>query len=243
MLNQEELEEAIGVLTQMLDGGESSERAFQNYFETHPIVMSTLGYCDTRAKPRLGLPEHLRQSTGLKYLEPDFIAARPTGLWEIVDLKLPQEKLFRTTPFRQTFYAKVNEYISQVVNYSDYFDDHHNHQKVKATLGVDIHKRVDVVLIIGRDGEVDKVALHEELRKRSNRVTFYTYDDILVLLTTEYARLYSHKDNLPGFSFYAILSVPQGINTLKRCVYDIGLEGSDRFSIYLENGTIAMELS
>ena len=115
-MRQVQLEQAINRLARLLRDGESDEAKYQEYFERNPVVFEALGYSAAYPKPQLPLPDG-------EHLEPDFLVKRPDGLYEVFELKTPQERLVHGKKHRDKLYARVEEYISQVENYSEYFDD------------------------------------------------------------------------------------------------------------------------
>jgi hypothetical protein len=79
-----ELELAIVELEKAISSG-ADESVFQTVFEEYEVIRNVLGY-------RRWIPHPvLRSAEGP--LIPDFIAELPTGVWEIVELKLPEARL------------------------------------------------------------------------------------------------------------------------------------------------------
>ncbi len=147
LMEREELELAIAELQTLLDANENREQSFQHYFENNKVVFDVMGYQAAHPLKHLPLDEEMKAKTGVTYLEPDFILQRRNSIYEILDLKTPQEKLIRDIPNRETFYSKINEYISQVGNYSEYFDDKANRDWVKKSHSIDVHKDPDVTIV------------------------------------------------------------------------------------------------
>ena len=239
-MRQEEIEAAIHVLSNLLNGSTVGEEYFQEFFESFPCVFETFRYLKSYPKPRLPLPDHEEG----EYLEPDFLVERADGLFDVLDLKTPDEKLIHGRLHREHFYAKIDEYISQVTNYSRYFDDHNNREVVKNKLGIDVQPNPDVIIVAGRDDVIDKRQLHRELRERNRRLSIWTFDDVLTALKLHYAHTFSGGDDLPGYSVYAVMQVePGGDSCVSRCVMDSGRSADrDRITIYLSGRKVSFEL-
>src|ERR1043165_928292 len=129
---RQELESSIHCLVELLQNDVTSENTYQRYFENNPIVFKVLGYSEAYPKPRFPLSDG-------EWLEPDFLLERPDGLFEILDLKTPQEKLISARKkHRTTLSKKVDEYLSQVETYSEYFDDQANCEKVRSLYSIEV---------------------------------------------------------------------------------------------------------
>jgi hypothetical protein len=69
-----------------------------------------------------------------------------------------------------------------VHEYDEYFDDFEHRKTTLEQFGVDVQRRPDKVLIIGRDGDTDKREVHHQLTRLASHVTVLTYDDVLSAL-------------------------------------------------------------
>ena len=89
-------------------------------------------------------------------LIPDFFIEASNGFSDIVDFKLPTtKKLIVGIENREHFSAKINEYISQIENYRDYFDDTLNREWVRQKYSITLIKQ-SITLVIGRRGDFSK---------------------------------------------------------------------------------------
>jgi hypothetical protein len=225
---RQELEKATQELIGLLRSGMEREDAYQTFFEEHPIVFKILGYEEAYPKIKLPLDEN-------EYLEPDFILTRPNGLFEILDIKTPQEELVKTKKYRNDLYAKVSEYLSQVEHYSEYFDDDRHRELVRTNYGFDIQKRPDTLIMIGTDQDLDKKILHNLLRRRSRGVRISTYDDVITSLLFYHANLYGHSENLKGASVHALLQIRPKSNACRQYIFDSGETlNRNRWSIFID---------
>jgi len=239
-MKREELEVAIHNLVQLLDSGEERESAFQRYFEEHQCVFQLMNFVKAYPRPQLPL---VGLSAKRKYLEPDFLLERFDGLFEIAELKTPQEKVLREIAYREKFYSKIQEYISQVANYSEYFDDSHHRELVREQLSLDVQSRPDATLIVGRDEGLDKKLLHKMLARHAMRVRVNTFDDVLTQIRMHYAQNFGQGDGLPGVALYGAIRVERGDTEKRRYVFDQGLSSSNnRFSIILSGDSLWFEV-
>jgi hypothetical protein len=229
-MTRTEIEDAINQLTYLLYKEEFAEEKYQEYFEQNPCVFKILGY--SNAYPRLRLPR-----SGGGWYEPDFLLKRSSDdLFEILDLKTPQEKLIPTRKkYRKRFYAKIEDYISQVEEYAEYFNDSESRNKVKDIHTLDIQASPEITIVVGTDKDVDKKQLHQLLSRRTHRPHIYTYDDILSSLQFYHATLFGHTENISGVAWYGLLT-PHRVNTQKpKYVFDAGNDpAKNRWSIYLD---------
>lgn len=226
---RQELEDSINRLTELLRNGVAVENKYQKYFEDNPVVFKVLGY--SRAYPKLRFPLPDRE-----WLEPDFLLERTDGLFEILDLKTPQEKLIGVgTKHRLTLSKKIDEYVSQLETYSEYFDDRENCEKIRNIYSVDVQKRPELVIIAGADGNVDKKSLHLLLSRRTHRPHIQTYDDVLTAIMFYHASLFGYAENLSGLAWYALLT-PYKCDVHKlQYIVDVGVDPQrDRWSVYID---------
>jgi hypothetical protein len=254
-MKREDVETAIHNLATLLDAGEErqhvinletlknvgkGEPVFQKFFEDHPCVFESMGYAKAHPHPKLPLRE---TDAKRSYLVPDFLLERFNGLFEIVDLKTPEEQLIRDIPYREKFYSKIEEYLSQLDNYSEYFDDSQNRTLVHEQLSLDVQKRPNCMLIVGRDAGLDKQQLHAMRIRHSAHSEIWTFDDVLTHLRMHYAQNFNRGDGLPGVSLYGAFAIERGDTELKRYIYDQGLTSfANRFSIFLTGDTLAFEV-
>jgi hypothetical protein len=76
----DQIEAAIRDLLQAIAIDADDESLYQAIFENHSEIWRSLGYEKSYPHVRLPLPDNL-------FLVPDFLASRPNGLTEIVELK------------------------------------------------------------------------------------------------------------------------------------------------------------
>ena len=230
---RQELEDSINRLVELLRDDTAIENMFQQYFENNPVVFKVLGYSRAFPKPRFELGDG-------NWLEPDFLLERTDGLFEILDLKTPQEKLFSSRKkHRDTLYKKIDEYLSQIETYSEYFDDRENCEKVRNMYSFDIQKRPEIVIFVGKDDNLDKKQLHLLLSRRTHRPQIYTYDDVLTSLMFYHATLFGHTEYLSGLAWYALITLQKSKIHKLQYIVDIGVDPQkNRWSVYLDEHNV-----
>ena len=222
------LELAITKLDRLLRDGEAAEKRYQRYFEENLVIFQVLGYAAVYPKPRLPLPDG-------GFLEPDFLAQRPDGLFEIFELKTPQEKLIVSKTHRDKLRAKLDEYLSQVETYSEYFDDAANRDRVRDERGFDVQKKPDMIIVAGRDDIADKKHLHLLLRRRANALRVVTYDDIQSRLLLHHAASFAASDSVSGVSWHAIVTIHPSEIAQRQYIFDAGDSlGKNRWSVFVD---------
>jgi hypothetical protein len=112
-------------------------------------------------------------------LRPDVIAEPAGGGWtEVLDLKLPSERIYVGGGDRPRLSAAIAEAASQLRSYARYFEDRVAAKRIEETYGLHCYKPQQAV-IIGRD----PTGLDE--RQREAALTAYpdlriiTYDELL----------------------------------------------------------------
>lgn len=196
-------------------------------------------------RPRLNLE-------GGGWLEPDFLAQRSNGLWEVVDLKTPDEMILVGRDRRKTFDAKMASYIAQVDEYREYFDDAGHRKDCAIRLGLDIHANPDTIIIAGRDATVDVAEVHLHCRRRSARLDVWTFDHVLSALKRIHALQFAGLENLAGLNSFAHLRLHHLPEKRRKYVTEIWdsdgagfgilLDEEDRLSLELKESTGATHL-
>jgi hypothetical protein len=243
-LSRSSLELAIGTLQTLLDAPEPREEAFQQFFQAHPVAFTVFGAQAVFPKPRLVLPEDLRLLLDKEYLEPDFLMSTHRGTLEVLDLKLPSEKLLVAKHFRERFRSRMDEYISQVANYSTYFDDRAERAAVSRLLGLPVHRSPDQRIVVGRSDSVDLRALHEQARTRTNALFIETYDAVLMQLSHLYDRTRGVLSAAPGFSLGMVIAIGSVRGGRRRFILDCGQSlQQNRCSVFMDReGRICFQI-
>lgn len=209
------LEAGIAELTTLLEVPEIREDDFQRWFERHPVVFDVLGYRRSIPHPELTLP-------GSTTLIPDFIAQRPDGLWEIVELKRPDTALLKNPERRTTFYSDMNAYVSQCLEYAERCSDSHVVQSLLETHGIVVNAQPESTLIAGRSDGLDRLKVHGVLKRLTPKIRHYTYDDVLDALQQHYVSNFSGNTDGPGISIYACICLTPKPSQSVESLLDVG---------------------
>ena len=223
------IEKAIANLNTLLSQKEYAEPLYQKYFESHPIVFELMGY--KNMFPHIELITDNKDS----YI-PDFILEREDGLYEVCDIKLPNEKIIKYKKNRDEFYAKIGtDFAGQLRNYSNYFDDSKNRKYILEKYGLNINKAPQKILIVGRNKNIDRFLLHEILTSRGHEFALITYDDILEHLHYSLNKSFLSEKQFFGTSLLIILKLLPNDTNHNQYIIDLGDDEScNRFSIYLD---------
>jgi len=113
-----------------------------------------------------------------KNLIPDFFIETANGFSNIIDFKLPHTKNIITgTENRKRFSSKITEYISQLENYRDYFDETLNQDFVRNKYNIKVLKPT-ITLIIGRRKDFGNLEW-KKLESRFHNLQIINYDDVI----------------------------------------------------------------
>ena len=163
---------AIEELEYLMNNPKSKENDFQIFFERNPNFILSDEY--KKAHPHIILAEESKDS-----LIPDFFLEpiNQNHLCDILELKLPKAKVFVEKERRKRFSSAVYEVVAQLREYSSYFDEKSNRERIKQAYGL-LAYRPKLFVIIGRRGSVSPI----EVRKIETdfpQLNLRTYDDIL----------------------------------------------------------------
>lgn len=210
----------------MLADSRATESDHQETFEAHPAILETIGYIRWLPRPRLPLDAE-------RYLEPDFLAERPDSRVEVVELKTPYENLTVSPDRRERFTAKMTSYVSQVHEYDEYFDDRENRQRCEELHGL-VAKHPPKLIVVGRDENVDKLAIWRQEDRLASSITVMTYDDIRSALLREHAKLTVTRELLEGATFFVHLEFSPLVVDRRKYLLDLIGDACNRLSVYLD---------
>ena len=165
------LYEAKEELEYLINQDNIKEAALQDFFERNPVFI--LGDDYKKAYPHIALVK----CDGT--LIPDFIL-EPVGqneLCDLLDLKLPSEKIFVTQKNRERYSAAVREVCAQLREYSSYFEQESNRDLIYKTYGL-LAYMPRMMVVIGRRSHIDPI-LARRIESETPRLILKTYDDLL----------------------------------------------------------------
>src|ERR1051325_4224704 len=157
----------------LINDADTSEQQFQNFFERHPRFL--LGHEYERALPQVVLE---RDDDGP--LRPDFLL-KPIGksLADVLDLKLPGEKLVVGSKNRRRPSHAVQDAVAQMREYRDYFERPEHRQALLAKIGVTAH-RPRATIVIGKRTDEENEERQKQIEDAlPSYVRIVTYDDLL----------------------------------------------------------------
>lgn len=113
-----------------------------------------------------------------KNLIPDFFVETSNNYADIIDFKLPSTKnMIVGIENREHFSSKINEYISQIENYRDFFEDTINRDWVYSKYDIKVFKPT-IYLIIGRRNDFEN-AEWKRIESRFHNLFIKNYDDLI----------------------------------------------------------------
>jgi Domain of unknown function (DUF4263) len=165
------LKEAVEELEDFMNNSKSKERDFQDFFERNPHLILNDEY--RRAYPHITLAREEGSLIPDFFLEP----IEQNALCDVLDLKLPNAKIFVLKKSRMRFSAAVMEACAQLREYSHYFDEKKNRELVYRKYGLMAYKP-RMIVIIGRRGDADPITIRR-IESDLPRLVLRTYDDVL----------------------------------------------------------------
>jgi len=120
------------------------ERQIQIFLEQHPEFLKGLNYQNV-------YPQLILERVNQPNLIPDFILEPHTEEWcDILDLKLPRQKLTVGRRDRATLAAAIHEVAAQLREYAAYFEDPKHRKFVRQKYGLNVY-RPRLIAVVGRD--------------------------------------------------------------------------------------------
>jgi len=159
----------------LLNDPETKERHYQAFFERHQHFLTGVSYDKVVAQPVL------ERTEGEGNLRPDFLL-RPVGggrYGDILDLKLPSEKLIVGAKDRRRLSAAIQEAIAQVREYRDYFEQPERRRRVEERYGLTAY-RPTVAVVVGRTPELEEEKRRQIYDDVPPHVRVITYDQLLL---------------------------------------------------------------
>lgn len=168
---------------ELINSSQLLESQLQRFFELHPEFLLGTEYAELH-------PQVVLREPNADDLRPDFILKPIAGVSHdanIVELKLPTERIVKPTPRRVGLYANVYEAIMQLRTYARYFSEAENREYVRKLLGFTSY-RPRLTLIVGKSIQFDTRGMVAEALAAVEPVNLVTYGDVL----QKYKRLIEH---------------------------------------------------
>jgi hypothetical protein len=162
----------IRELEQLINTPRTTERAIQRFLEAHPSFLRGLNYKDV-------YPQLVLERNDTTSLRPDFILEPFEGAFcDILDVKLPRQKLIVGTRDRLTLAAGIQSAVSQLREYGNYFDEERHRRFVREKYGLRLYKP-RLIVLVGRDM---RLMSDEQVRRALtgyDNLLFLTFDELL----------------------------------------------------------------
>lgn len=156
----------------LINSIETKEQHIQNFFEQNSDFLKGFKYKNVIAQPILKYDDGA--------MKPDFFLCPHSSFYsDILELKLPKEKLISGRENRTKFSSKVEDAIAQVRHYRDYFQSPNHRDLILKKYGVTVYKPKITILIGKTPVEISKEKLLElkDITER-DKIEIITYDEI-----------------------------------------------------------------
>jgi hypothetical protein len=156
----------------LLNDERTTERDFQEFFECNPNIL--LGSEYEALYPQV----ILEREEGINLIPDFFLQPAVIHPWaEILELKLPTEKMVAGGESRRRLSQAVAKGIAQLREYEAYFENPINRDKVYRTMGITCYKP-KLTLVIGRyTNDLNDLNIRREISGYHN-IRILTYDDL-----------------------------------------------------------------
>lgn len=162
----------IAAFERLFNNPETKERHIQYFLEQHPNFLRGLNYQNI-------YPQIVLQRDTKGALRPDFILEPyDDAFCDILDVKLPFQKLFVGRDDRATLAAGLHEVAAQLREYAAYFEDEKYRRFVREKYGLRVY-RPRLIALVGRDM---RQMTTEEFRRAItvyDNLQFITFDELL----------------------------------------------------------------
>jgi Domain of unknown function (DUF4263) len=165
--------DALGSFESLLNSESSSEHDFQRFFERYPFLLTGIDFTHAHSQPILHMDDGSR-------LIPDFFLEKLNSSWDVIlDLKKPYEDMVTRKKNRVYFKQHVQNAISQLRYYRQWFESPSNRRQFGDTYGVTTFRPKMVIVIGRRHHFLDDVERINLLHGLPANIDLWTYDDLL----------------------------------------------------------------
>ncbi|OIN09044.1 Shedu anti-phage system protein SduA domain-containing protein [Oceanisphaera psychrotolerans] len=155
--------EKFSVLIQL----DESEQSFQRCLEEHSSLFQALGYTNA-------IPHPVIESETLGDYIPDFIVQRDDGLWQLLELKRPDTKVLKNRTRRDSWYAEMQSYLSQCIDYIEQLREQSVRSKFERRYGVTMHLGFPVAIVAGLSEQIDQLRVVRMLDRFKENISLVT---------------------------------------------------------------------
>jgi len=182
-----DLENAIVALKTLVAQTGVPESTFQTLFERHPCILECLGFGRCVAHPRLR-----RLLDGP--LIPDFVAETRDRLLTIIDLKTSEQRVVQRIHNRDSPYAQITQYVSQLRTYREWFVQEVNASEFARAYRLPVNAPPDCLMIAGHSNNDDRISIRKTVELAQNfPLKVITFDDVLAEMELQHeARHFRH---------------------------------------------------
>lgn len=159
-------------LERLINDSDTKERHLQKFLEVHPHFLTGLNYQNI-------YPQLVLERDGDGPLKPDFfLEPFDDSFCDILDLKLPTQKLIIGRKDRLDLAAGLHEVAAQLREYAAYFEQEKYRRMVKEKYGLRVY-RPRLIALVGRDM---KQMVEPQLRRamtQYDNLQFMTFDELV----------------------------------------------------------------
>lgn len=171
--NNSSLLECFSEFEHLINKSLVNEIELQKFLESNQEFLYSLGY--DAIYPQLTLVD----DDG-RILKPDFfLKPIDSNLWDILDIKLPSIKLIVGKNNREHFAYSIRKGISQLHEYSDFFENPRNREKVYKETGIECFQP-RLSLVIGKTDNIDISIWDKLIQRESDVINILTFEDMLM---------------------------------------------------------------
>lgn len=162
----------ILTLEKLLTEPRVKEARIQSFLETHPRIFSGLGFTHV-------YPQVILQREDGTSLRPDFILEPVKNGWcDILEIKVPDMKVFVGKRDRKTLSASIHELVAQLREYAAYFESEQLSKRIQELYGIKCY-RPRLIGMIGYDPRLADERQFRRLMTAYSDVSIITFDQLL----------------------------------------------------------------
>lgn len=215
---------------------DESEQKFQSFFEDNPPLFEALGYTKAISHPVI-------EAANLGKYIPDFIVQRDDGFWQILELKRPDTRVLKNNARRDTWYANMQTYLSQCIDYVELLRDQSVRTRFEQRYGVKMHIGFPVTIVAGVSEQIDQLKAIRLLDRFKEKISLVAFDQAFASMQAWYSGKYPQSEQWSG-STIALLYQLDHFEEKNGCIFDVGWERNiNRITLHRKSeDTLALRL-